>query len=58
MPKNDIEDYIKEIQQAVAKETARTAANNNPKPSDILLAAREMMRKVKEKNARSNESNR
>lgn len=58
MPKNDIQDHIKDIQQAIARETARTPASNKPTPSDILLAAREMMRRVKEKDARSNKSNR
>jgi len=58
MPKNDIEDHIRDIRKAIARETARTPASNKPTPSDILLAAREMMRKVKEKDARSNKSNR
>jgi hypothetical protein len=58
MQKNDIEEYIKDIRQAIARETARTPASNKPSPSDILLAAREMMRRVKEKDARSNQSNR
>jgi hypothetical protein len=55
---NNTEDYIKEIKQAIAREAARTPASNKPSPSDILLAAREMMRRVKEKDARSNKSNR
>jgi hypothetical protein len=58
MPKNDIEDHIRDIRQAIAREAARTPASNKPSPSDILLAAREMMRRVKEKDARSNKSNR
>jgi hypothetical protein len=56
MQKNDIEEYIKDIRQAIARETARTPANNKPTPSDILLAAREMMKRAKD--ARSNKSNR
>lgn len=58
MTDRDTDAYIKEIQQAIARETARTPATNQPTPSDILLAAREMMRRVKEKDARSNKSNR
>lgn len=56
--KNDMEDYIKEIQQLIAQEKARTPPSNKPSPSDILLAAREMMKKVKDKNDRSNKTNR
>lgn len=57
MPKNDTDAYIKEIQQAIAREAQRTPANKQPSPSDILLVAREIMKRAKEKNARSNQSN-
>ena len=54
----DTEEHIREIKRAIARETARTPPSNKPSPSDILLAAREMMKKVKDKNDRSNQNNR
>lgn len=54
----ELEQYIKDIQTALAKEKARhKPVQNAPSPSDILLAAREIMKRAKEKNARSNQSN-
>ena len=53
MAKNDIEDHIKEIRAALAREDARSKPTNtspSPSPSDILIAAREMMKRVKGKN--------
>ena len=50
MTKNDIEDHIKEIRAALAREDARSKpTNTKPSPSDILIAAREMMKRVKGK---------
>ena len=50
MSKNDIEDHIKEIRAALAREDARSKpTNTKPSPSDILIAAREMMKRVKGK---------
>jgi hypothetical protein len=51
MAKNDIEDHIKEIRAALAREDARSnkPTNTSPSPSDILIAAREMMKRVKGK---------
>ena len=47
--KSDIEDHIKEIRAALAREDARSkpTTNTKPSPSDILIAAREMMKRVK-----------
>lgn len=53
----DFDEYVQSIKKAMERESA-TVTNNNPSPSDILIAAREMMKKVKDKNARSNQSNR
>lgn len=49
--KSDIEDHIKEIRAALAREDARSkpTTNTKPSPSDILIAAREMMKRVKGK---------
>lgn len=52
----DIDEYIVSIKKAMERESA--TAQDKPSPSDILIAAREMMKKVKDKNARSNQSNR
>jgi hypothetical protein len=55
MSKNDMNEYLESIRQAIARETKSPAPST--KPSDILLAAREMMKKVKDKNGRSNQNN-
>ena len=54
----DIEEYIQSIRKAMDRETAISKSNdkNKPSPSDVLVAAREMMRRVKDD--RSNKTNR
>ncbi len=52
----EFEEYVTSIKAAMARETAIPKKQDKPSPSDILIAAREMMRKVKD--ARSNKDNR
>jgi hypothetical protein len=56
-----LDEYIQSIRKAMDRETAISKSNdsndkNKPSPSDVLIAAREMMKRVKD--ARSNKSNR
>jgi hypothetical protein len=51
----EFEEYIDSIKKAVARESA-TPKDKKPSPSEILIAAREMMRRVKDD--RSNKTNR
>lgn len=52
-----MDEYIESIRKAMNRESATSPkTKDKPSPSDILIAAREMMRKVKD--ARSNKSNR
>ena len=51
--KNDIDEYIESIRKAIDRESATSPnAKDKPSPSDILIAAREMMKRVK--NGKSN----
>jgi hypothetical protein len=57
----DLDEYIQSIRKAMDRETAISKSNdsndkNKPSPSDVLIAAREMMRRVKDD--RSNKTNR
>ena len=56
----DLDEYIQSIRKAMDRETAISISKSNdknkPSPSDILIAAREMMRRVKDD--RSNKTNR
>lgn len=56
MPKNDFDEYLDSIRKAVARETATPKQDKKPTPSEILIAAREMMKRAKD--ARSNKDNR
>lgn len=57
MPKNDVQDYIDSIKQAINRESATSPnTKDKPSPSDILIAAREMMKRIK--NGKSNTTNR
>ena len=57
MQKNDIQDYIDSIRQAIDRESATSPnTKDKPSPSDILIAAREMMKRAK--NGKSNSTNR
>jgi len=56
---NEINDFINDIRKAMHRETALSRSKEEKPPtSDILLAAREMMKRVKDKNDRSNQNNR
>ncbi len=54
----DLDEYIQSIRKAMDRETAISKSNdkNKPSPSDVLIAAREMMRRIKDD--RSNKTNR
>lgn len=57
MPKNDVQEYIDSIRKAIDRESATSPnAKDKPSPSDILIAAREMMKRVK--NGKSNPTDR
>mgnify|MGYP003342443268 FL=1 len=58
MSDNDIEQYIADIRKAMDRETAlsRPKEEEKPSPAQILIAAREIMKRAKD--ARSNKNNR
>ena len=58
MSKDNINDYINDIRKAMDRETAlsRPKEEEKPSPAQILIAAREIMKRAKD--ARSNKNNR